>query len=78
LHTHHTHHTQKTMRGDMIITGIMSGDCVDVADAAEAIRGAAVRVAGLHLVRVAESHGRYAAVFEVQPIPTYSKGLATR
>ncbi|MBX7251421.1 MAG: hypothetical protein K1X50_05500 [Candidatus Promineofilum sp.] len=49
-----------------------------VDDAAEAIRAAAVRVAGLHLVRVAESHGRYAAVFEVQPIPTYSKGLATR
>ena len=51
---------------------------MNIADAAEAIRAAAGRVAGLHLVRVAEVGGRYAAVFEVQPIPSYSKGLATR
>ncbi len=49
-----------------------------VDDAADAIRAAAGRVAGLHLVRVAEVGGRYAAVFEVQPIPSYSKVLATR
>ena len=54
------------------------GDCVNVADAAEAIWAAAERVAGLHLVRVAEVGGRYAAVFEVTPVPSYSKGLATR
>ncbi|MBX7254543.1 MAG: hypothetical protein K1X50_21355, partial [Candidatus Promineofilum sp.] len=53
-------------------------DAMSIDDAAEAIRAAAEHVGGLHLVRVAEVGGRYAAVFEVQPIPSYSKGLATR
>ena len=48
------------------------------ADAAELIRAAAERVPGLHLERVAESHGCYAAVFGVWPNPTYYKGVATR
>ena len=49
-----------------------------VADAAELIRAAAERVPGVQLERVAESHGRYAAVFGVWPNPTYYKGVATR
>ena len=48
-----------------------------VADAAELIRAAAGRVPGLHLDRVAEVGGRYSAVFEARPNPSYSKWLAT-
>ena len=48
-----------------------------VADAAELIRAAAGRVPGLHLDRVAEVGGRYSAVFEARPTPSYSTSLAT-
>ena len=54
----------------------MSDD--NLAETAELIRAAAERVPGLHLERVAESHGCYAAVFGVWPNPTYYKGVATR
>ena len=50
---------------------------LSVADAAAAIRAAVERVPGLHLERIAEAGGRYSAVFEVRPNPTYSKWLAT-
>ncbi len=55
---------------------MMSDD--NLAETAELIRAAAERVPGLHLERVAESHGCYAAVFGVWPNPTYYKGVATR
>ena len=51
---------------------------LSLADAAELIRAATERMPGVQLERVAESHGRYAAVFGVWPNPTYCKGVATR
>lgn len=54
---------------------MMSDD--NLHDAAELIRAASDRVPGLHLERVAEVGGRYSAVFEARPNPTYSKWLDT-
>ena len=42
------------------------------------ITDAAARIAGLELVRISESNGQFAAVFEVSPNPTYFKYINTK